>query len=60
LFKHAIEVANEQFIPICDGIEGTLGLLVINENYKNDLHNVPIDIMLNMQNIIADEEEECN
>jgi hypothetical protein len=30
LFNHRIEQANTKFIPICDGISGKLGELLIN------------------------------
>jgi hypothetical protein len=37
---------------ICEGLNGTIGSLTINENYKPTLNNMPSNIIVNLNNNI--------
>jgi hypothetical protein len=39
-------MANKKFIPMCDGIEGTIGALLVDENHKPDRTGIPIDMLI--------------
>jgi transposase len=59
LFDHVIKQANKKYIKICDGIEGTIGNLIVDDNHQQNMNNMPIDILLNfVQPLLEVEEEE--
>jgi hypothetical protein len=58
LLCHAVDMANNKFIPICDGLNGKIGNLIIDKNYEANNIDMPINILLNMNNLIEVEEEE--
>ena len=52
-----MKFARTKFIPLCDGILGTVEDLVIDENYVDEEVDVPIDtLVLNLANEDVDDE----
>ena len=52
-----MKFARTKFIPLCDGISGTVEDLVIDENYVDEEVDVPIDtLVLNLANEDVDDE----
>lgn len=43
---HAIDQANEKFIPMCVGITGKIGELVIDVDHVANKENLPIDMFV--------------
>ena len=46
LFEHAIKMANTKFVPLCAGISGTIGNLVIDEEHEANREGLPIDLLI--------------
>jgi transposase len=46
LFRLAIKIVNEKFIPMCDGIQGTIGALQVDKNHKPDRTGINIDMFI--------------
>lgn len=46
LFRHAIDQANTKFIPMCVGISGTIGELVVDADHIANKENLPIDMFV--------------
>jgi hypothetical protein len=44
--QHAISCADATFIPLSDGISGTIGALTINPEYERDTTGIPIDTLV--------------
>lgn len=47
LFQHTVEMANNKFIPICGGISGTMGDLIIDQDHVPVWDGIPADMILN-------------
>jgi hypothetical protein len=65
LVQHTITDINTKYIPMCEGISGSLGSLVIDPSYETNLDGLPIDmVVLNVANTIGNkvgvEEETAN
>jgi hypothetical protein len=58
LFNHVILQANNEFIMLCDSIEGTIGSFIIDPNHEQNINDMSIDILLNMIKPLQVEEEE--
>lgn len=57
LWNTCLKFARTKFIPLCDGISGTVEDLVIDENYVDEEVDVPIDtLVLNLANEDVDDE----
>ena len=46
LVRKAIHMINTKFIPICNGLAGTIDNLVIDGTYEQTTENMPIDMLL--------------
>ena len=46
LIDHSVKIALTKFVPVCCGLEGTIGSLEINENYVAEPCEVPIDTLV--------------
>jgi hypothetical protein len=46
LFDTAIRHANKTFIPLCGGISGTIGNLVVDPNFEESDMDIPIDMLV--------------
>jgi hypothetical protein len=46
LFMTAIKKANEKFIPLCDGLSGTIGDLVVDIDHIANRQGLPIDMFV--------------
>ena len=46
LFRKMVSMSNEKFIPMCEGITGTIGQLTIDSNHIPIRAGVPIDILM--------------
>lgn len=46
LFRHAIDCANKRFVPMCAGISGEIGSLVIDKNHIANKEGLPIDMFV--------------
>ena len=42
----SIRMANEKFIPLCEGIEGQIGGLIVDCNYQTGTIEYPIDLVV--------------
>ena len=54
LVKTLMDFGNNKFVPMCDGISGVLGSLVIDPKYEPDLTGIPIDTLLNIVSKFGD------
>ena len=43
---HSLKMATTKFVPICRGIQGTIGSLVVDPNYTPEEVSVPIDTLI--------------
>jgi hypothetical protein len=53
LLRTSLDFAATKFVPLCDGISGTIGTLVVDGDYVEDAVAFPIDIyakLLSAQN----------
>jgi hypothetical protein len=46
LFNHCVEKANTKFIPLCQGLSGTMGNLIVDNNHVMCHDGIPIDLLL--------------
>ena len=46
LFDHSVGLASTKFVPVCRGIEGTIGSLIVDKNYVPEPCEVPIDTLV--------------
>ena len=46
LIEHSTKIASAKFVPVCRGLEGTIGSLNIDENYMAEPCEVPIDTLV--------------
>jgi transposase len=46
LFRKVVKMANEKFIPMCPGLSGTLGDLVIDRDHEANYDGLPIDMLI--------------
>lgn len=46
LWMNSLKLATTKFVPICKGIDGTIGNLIIDENYVPEQVSVPIDTLI--------------
>ena len=46
LIGESIKVTDTKFIPLCDGLEGRIGALTINENHECDVRGISIDMLI--------------
>ena len=46
LFNHVIKEINKDFIKICDGLEGSIGALVIDPTHEANYAGLPIDMLI--------------
>jgi DDE superfamily endonuclease len=46
LFKHVIKITNNKYIPICEGITGKLGSLIIDEEHVPNREGIPVDMLI--------------
>jgi hypothetical protein len=46
LFQECVRAAATKFIPLCEGISGTIGDLKINETYQEEEIDIPIDALV--------------
>jgi hypothetical protein len=51
LFQHTIDEINHRYIQMCDGVDGVLGELVVDDSNEGTLAGLPADmVMLNITN----------
>ena len=46
LWMHCLTDASKIFVPICGGLEGEIGSLNVDENWKDDEVSIPIDTLI--------------
>ena len=46
LFLHCIDLANTKYIPLCDGIDGTMDNLIIHADHVRIVDGIPLDIQM--------------
>jgi hypothetical protein len=46
LFRKSIKMANEKFIPMCEGITGCIGSLLIDRDHIPNQTGMPIDMLI--------------
>ena len=54
LVKNSIRLATEKFVPLCKGVSGAIGSLIVDPTYKKDKLMLPIDTLV--QNMAKEEE----
>jgi hypothetical protein len=58
LVQHTIGCTDAMFIPLLDGISGTIGALTIDENYEHDTMGILIDtLMVDLTNQVDDDDD---
>jgi hypothetical protein len=58
LFEESIKKANSIFVPLCDGISGTIGALTIDDNHIPNRQGMPIDmVVMDVTRDLAEEVE---
>ena len=58
LWAKSLGFATTKFVPICQGISGTMGELQVDENYVAEPHDLPIDtLVLDFANNSVDDNE---
>jgi hypothetical protein len=45
LFQESVKVAATKFVPMCEGISGTIGALTVDPTYIDDEVDIPIDAL---------------
>jgi hypothetical protein len=58
LFQHTINQANTTFIPICSGISGVMGELIINETHKANKEGLPVDMLILSATNVPDQDDD--
>ena len=46
LWKTCLDIAGTKFVPICDGISGKIGSLVVDETFVDESIDLPIDTLV--------------
>ena len=46
LIMNSLKLATSKFVPLCKGISGTIGSLVVDPNYKAEKVSLPIDTLV--------------
>ena len=46
LFQESVKVAATKFVPMCEGISGTIGALTVDPTYIDDEVDIPIDALV--------------
>jgi hypothetical protein len=55
LVQHAVKCADSIFIPLCEGLSGTIGELTIDGDHERDTTGIPIDtLVVDMTNQVDD------
>ena len=54
----SLKYAGTIYVPICDGIDGTIGNLSVDDNHTDESHTLPIDTLV--VNLAKDDELEVN
>ena len=54
LYQESLKAAATKFVPICEGISGTIGALIIDPTYQEDEIYIPIDALVLDLTRIAD------
>ena len=58
LWNKSLGFATTKFVPICQGVSGTIGELQVDENYVAEPHDLPIDtLVLDFANSSTDDNE---
>lgn len=61
LFQHAIKMANTKFVPMCEGITGTIGNLTVDADHLLNREGIPIDMLVNLvSKIVSDDENDVD
>jgi transposase len=47
LFKHVVAMADSKFLPLCEGISGKIGQLIVDNEYRPIKTDLPIDLLMN-------------
>jgi len=55
LYQESLKAAATKFVPLCEGISGTIGALTIDPTYQEDEIDIPIDALVLDLTRIADE-----
>ena len=58
LIEHSLKIASTKFVPVCWGVNGTIGELVLDKNYIPKPCEVPIDTLVLTLNKEAEEDDE--
>ena len=58
LIDHSVKMASTKFVPVCRGIKGTIGELVVDKNYIPEPCEVPIDTLVLTINQDLNEDDE--
>ena len=58
LFAESIKAPATKFIPLCEGISGTIGALHIDPTYQDDEVDIPIDALVLDLTRVDDEEDD--
>ena len=45
LFAESVKAAATKFLPLCEGISGPIGALIIDPTYQEDEIDIPIDAL---------------
>ena len=46
LWMHCLKDASTKFVPLCGGLEGSVGSLIVDESYKDGEVSIPIDTLV--------------
>ena len=46
LFLHAMKMANKKCVPMCDGMQGVIGNLFVDEGHNRVEGDIPIDFLI--------------
>ncbi len=46
MWQTCLKFANEKFIPLCSGIKGRIGELIVDEDYEKPAVTLPIDTLV--------------
>jgi hypothetical protein len=58
LFNHAIAMGNKIFIPICKGLKGKLGELIIDNEHIPDYAGLPVDMLICSNSAALDKDDD--
>ena len=58
LFGESIKVLDAKFIPLCDGLEGRIGALTVNENHEHDVTGISIvTLIIDLTDAVGGDDE---